>query len=81
MWYIYVLKSLKDGKSYVGMSENPERRLCDHNSGMTKSIKSRRPFEIIYEEECGDRATARKREKYMKSGGGRRFIKQLIMPR
>jgi putative endonuclease len=67
MWYIYVLKSLKDGKSYVGMSENPERRLHDHNSGMTKSIRTRRPFEIIYREECEDRVTARKREKYLKS--------------
>jgi len=62
------------------MSENPERRLLDHNSGMTKSIRSRRPFEIIYKEECGDRATARKREKYMKTGAGRKFMKQLSMP-
>jgi putative endonuclease len=80
MWYIYVLKSLKDGKLYVGMSENPDRRLLDHNSGMTKSIKSRRPFKIIYKEECGDRMVAREREKYMKSGAGRRFIKQLTTP-
>jgi putative endonuclease len=80
MWYIYVLKSLKDGNSYVGMSENPESRLFDHNSGMTKSTKSRRPFKIIYKEECGDRITARKREKYLKSGDGRSFIKQLDLP-
>jgi len=80
MWYIYILKSLKDGNSYVGMSENPERRLLDHNSGMTKSTRQRRPFEIIYKEECGDRMVAREREKYMKSSAGRRFIKQLDAP-
>jgi len=80
MWHIYVLKSLKDGKFYVGMSENPKRRLLDHNSGMTQSTRSRRPFEIIYEEECGDRKIARKKEKYMKSGAGRKFIKQLNPP-
>jgi putative endonuclease len=68
MWYIYVLKSLKDGKFYTGMSENPEKRMLDHNSGMTKSTRSRRPFEIIYKKECGDQLTAREREKYLKSG-------------
>ena len=80
MWYVYAIESLKDKHLYIGMSENPERRLLDHNSGMTKSTKSRRPFKIIYKEECGDRIAARKREKYMKSGAGRKFIKQINMP-
>jgi putative endonuclease len=80
MWYVYVLRSIKDNHLYTGISENPERRLRDHNSGMTKSIKSRRPFKIIYIEGCKDRMAARKREKYLKSGDGRKFIKQSITP-
>lgn len=79
MWYIYALKSDKDGGLYIGISEDPERRLKDHNTGMTKSTKSRRPFKIIYKETCGDRAEARKREKYLKSGFGREFLKQFII--
>jgi len=76
MWYIYALKSLKDGHLYIGISRNPEKRLLEHNSGMTKSTKSRKPFKIIYKEECQNRDNARKREKYLKTGCGREFLKQ-----
>jgi len=80
MWYIYALRSFKDGHLYIGMSKNPEKRLVEHNSGMTKSTKLRRPFKIIYKEECLSRDNARKREKYLKSGCGREFLKK-FMPR
>jgi len=78
MWYVYSLISLKDGNIYIGISENPEERLKQHNLGMTHSTKPRRPFKIIYKEECGGRKDARKREKYLKSGIGREFLKSLI---
>lgn len=78
MWYTYALKSLKDSHLYIGISENPERRLEDHNAGMTKSTKHRRPFKIIYKEKCINRIAARKREKYLKSGYGREFLKQYL---
>ena len=80
MWYVYALKSLKDNHLYVGMSENPENRLKEHNSGMTTSTKSRKPFVIIYQEECQNRNAAREREKYLKSGFGREFLKTLLLP-
>ena len=57
------------------MSENPEKRLQQHNLGMTRSTKHRRPFRIIYKERCENRINARKREKYLKSGSGREFLK------
>ncbi len=75
MWYAYALQSLKDNNLYIGISENPDKRLKEHNSGMTKSTKGRRPFKIIYREEVGGRIEARKREKYLKSGFGREFLK------
>jgi len=80
MWYVYALKSLKDNCLYIGISENPEERLKQHNAGMTKSTKPRRPFKTIHKECCGDRLAARKREKYLKSGVGREFLKQFIGP-
>jgi putative endonuclease len=76
MWYVYVLKSLKDKNIYIGISENPEGRLLQHNKGMTRSTRLRRPFEIIYREESKSRVEARKREKYLKSGIGREFLKK-----
>jgi len=78
MWYVYALKSLKDNNLYIGISENPERRLQDHNSGMTNSTKYRRPLKIIYKEVCDDRVKAREREKYLKSGFGREFLKTYL---
>ncbi len=46
MWSVYVLRSLKDGRYYVGMSEDVSQRLKTHNSGKVTSTKSRRPFEL-----------------------------------
>jgi putative endonuclease len=78
MWYVYALVSLKDNNLYIGISEDPDKRLKMHNSGMTTSTKYRRPFKIIYTEVCENRLKAREREKYFKSGFGREFLKQFI---
>lgn len=76
---VYILKSLTDGSYYVGMSDNTERRLEEHNRGKVTSTKSKIPWEKIYEEEYGNRIEARQREKYLKSAAGRRFRKNLGM--
>ena len=73
---IYVLRSLKDGRLYVGMSANVERRLLEHNSGRTKSTKGYRPWKLMHHETYSDRVTARKREKYLKSGYGKQWLKK-----
>lgn len=77
MWYVYVIQSVIDDGVYVGMSQNPEKRLRMHNSGMTQSTKFRRPFMLIYQELVGGRLDARLREKWLKSGVGREWIKSL----
>ncbi len=74
-YYVYVLISKKDLGFYIGISKNPEKRLKRHNAGDTKSTKGRRPFELIYKEKYSTRKEAREREKYLKSGIGRDFIK------
>jgi putative endonuclease len=76
---VYILQSEKDGSQYVGMSDNPERRIKEHNSGSVKSTKARRPWSIIYQEDFETRVEARKREKYLKSAAGRRFRKNMGM--
>ena len=77
VWVVYVLRSKKDGRFYVGMTSSLERRVKEHNGGQNRSTRSRAPFEVIYLERCGSRAEARKREKYLKSGVGREFLKTL----
>ncbi|OGG15107.1 hypothetical protein A2773_04420 [Candidatus Gottesmanbacteria bacterium RIFCSPHIGHO2_01_FULL_39_10] len=80
-WSVYALKSLKDGNLYIGLSSDPIRRVKEHNAGQCASTKGRGPFIMIYQEECGtSRIDARKREKYLKSGIGREFLKNIINP-
>jgi len=50
MFYVYVLQSLKDKKLYIGFSTDLRKRIKDHNSGGTKSTKTRRPFRPLYYE-------------------------------
>jgi putative endonuclease len=75
--FVYVIRSEVDGRFYVGMTENLERRLNEHNSGKTKSTKGYRPWILVHSEVHPDRITARKREKYLKSGVGKEYIKLL----
>ncbi|MBU3942720.1 GIY-YIG nuclease family protein [Patescibacteria group bacterium] len=78
MYYIYVIKSQKDDKFYIGQTNNVERRLIRHNKGMVKSTKNRRPFCLVFQEEFGTRKEAINRETYLKSlKGGNEFKKIL----
>jgi putative endonuclease len=82
MWCAYALQSKKDGWLYIGMSSDVRGRLEQHNRGYNRSTRSRVPFELFYIEECGSREDARKREKFLKSGKGREFLKlQLVAER
>ena len=75
MWFAYALRSEKDGGLYVGMARDVGRRLTEHNRGYNRSTKSRAPFVLIHAEEFASRMEARKREKYLKSGQGRDFLR------
>lgn len=65
--FVYMLKSLKDGKFYIGCTSDLKKRLKQHNSGMVRSTKARRPFELVYWEPLGTRSEAMKRERQLKS--------------
>jgi putative endonuclease len=78
MNYVYVLKSKKDLKRYIGLTNNLQIRVSFHNDGKVESTKNRRPFELIYYEEIEDRTEAARREKFLKSGKGREFLDSIL---
>lgn len=75
-YYVYVLRSDIDGRFYVGLTDNIERRLKEHNSGKTKSTKGYIPWVLFFKEDFESRIEARGREIYLKSGVGKEFIKR-----
>ena len=74
MHYTYILQSKKDNKFYIGFTNDLKVRFKQHNEGEVQSTKERRPFELVYYEACLDKQDALKREKYFKTGFGRRFL-------
>ena len=78
MIVVYAIKSLLFNYIYVGMTNDLDRRLCEHNNGENRSTKAYKPFILIYSEEFENRALARIREKYLKSGVGKEFLKSLL---
>ena len=78
MYYNYVLQSEKDGKRYTGFTNNLERRLKEHNMGLNKSTKFRRPFKLIYYEVCGSKRDAINREKYLKTMWGSNYLNKRL---
>ncbi|MBI4037613.1 GIY-YIG nuclease family protein [Candidatus Curtissbacteria bacterium] len=81
MHTVYILQSLKDKRTYVGSTDNFERRLLQHNSGRVKSTKHRTPFKVLFTEEFETIQEAKKREQYYKSGAGRRKLKEFFESR
>lgn len=78
MYFTYVLKSAKDGKLYIGWTDNLKSRFVKHNKGLVKSTRGRIPLILSYYEACLNKEKAIEREKYFKSGFGRRFLKNKI---
>jgi len=69
MYYVYILKSLKDEKLYIGSTNDLKRRLSEHNNGLNRSTKARRPFELRYYESYSSEYDARTREYRLKKDG------------
>jgi len=76
MHFVYAISSEVRNYIYVGMTNDLNRRMAQHNAGKARSTKAYRPFTILYFEELPDRITARQREKYLKSGAGKEFLRQ-----
>jgi putative endonuclease len=77
-YFVYILKSLKNDRYYVGYTNNIEKRLIQHNNGKTTGNKYWGPFELTYKEEYDNPTKARKREYYIKRQKSKRFIEALV---
>ena len=69
MFYVYILKSTKDGKIYTGYTSNLRLRITEHNNGLVESTKNRRPLVLVYYEAYKNEKDARNQERYLKDGG------------
>jgi putative endonuclease len=78
MYYVYVLRSVKFGRLYKGVTDDVPRRLREHNEGLSASTKHWRPWELVHLEEHGTRAEALRRERYLKSGKGREELREAL---
>ena len=77
-YFMYILRSLKDGTYYVGSTQNLEERIERHNQGRSKFTKVKRPWKLVYHEEFADRSSAMKRESEIKRHKRIAFIENLV---
>lgn len=73
-FYVYILESFRDGDRYTGYTNNLKRRLEEHKKGLSFATKFRLPFKLIYFEGCLNEEDAKRRENYLKTTQGRRFL-------
>ncbi len=78
MFYTYVLKSVEDNKLYIGFTIDLRKRISEHTNGKVFATRDRRPLKLVYYEACSSKEKAVKREKYFKTGFGRRFLKDRL---
>jgi len=78
MYFVYVLKSKKDSNFYTGFSDNLLGRVKKHNEGGVASTKFRRPLKLVYYEASINKKDALKREVYLKTSWGKRYIKSRL---
>lgn len=79
MYNVYVLQSISRNYLYVGITDNLERRVAQHQNGKERTTSPYKPFLLILHEEHSTRIAARQREKYLKSGSGKEWIKRKIL--
>jgi len=78
MYSVYILKSLKDKRTYVGCTHDLKNRIKEHNSGEVKSTKARIPFILWYKEDFDNKLEAFNREKHLKTSWGRRQLRKIL---
>ena len=75
---VYVLQSIKTGNLYIGQTDNVAKRLIEHNEGLSRYTKGRGPWVLFYTEEHTTRSEAMIRERRLKGGQGRQWLKNLL---
>jgi putative endonuclease len=78
MYFVYLLYSQKDYKFYTGYTNDLERRFQEHQNGLNISTKHRRPLELVYYEAYLEKQDAEGREKFLKGGSGKKYLKKQL---
>ncbi|MEK7575688.1 MAG: GIY-YIG nuclease family protein [Patescibacteria group bacterium] len=78
MFYIYIIKSRKNGKLYTGLTNDLRKRFNQHNENKSTWTKKKGPWDLIYYEACLNEEDAGSREKYLKTGMGKRYVKNRL---
>ena len=73
--FVYILKASRTGKRYVGITVDLDRRISQHNANWSRATRGQGPWKLLYSETCEDYVSARKRERFFKSGPGHAFLK------
>lgn len=77
-YYVYILRSTRDGRWYVGSTEDLKHRLALHNRGAVPSTRPRRPLELIFYEAYCNEFDAKRRESYFKTSKGKASLKVML---
>lgn len=78
-YYVYVLESLRSLGRYIGYTSDLKRRLKEHKQGLSFTTKFLSPFRLIYFGGCLNEEDAKRRERYLKTTQGRRFLGLRLM--
>lgn len=78
MYYTYLLQSDKNGRLYTGSTNDLQKRFNQHNTGKSTYTKKYAPYTLIYYEACVNELDARSTELYLKSGVGKRYIRNRL---
>jgi putative endonuclease len=78
-FYTYVLRSVEFERNYVGFTHDVEKRLKEHNSGKTILTRPYKPWYILFSERFSTKVEALRREKFLKTGQGRDYIKKILV--
>jgi putative endonuclease len=78
MYYTYVLRSECDRQWYTGATADLKARIEDHAQGRVRATRGRHPMHLAYYEACGNASDAYRRERYLKSGRGKRYLRQRL---
>jgi putative endonuclease len=78
MYYVYLLRSKKDGKIYTGFTKDLKRRMYEHLNGKTQTTRRMGDIYLLYYEAFGNEQDAQEREKYLKTTQGKRTVKIML---
>ncbi len=78
MYYVYILLSDKDNRTYVGYTSDVKRRIKEHKNGRVKATKHRRPLKLFHLEKFDTKREAKEREQWYKTSSGRNKMKKIF---